>query len=62
MKVVILAGGYGTRLAEYIHTIRIKNSLKITAERYIKALKQGKNPIDLANQQLESYTNENNWT
>ena len=43
-------------------TYNIENSIKITTEWYLKVLKQRKKPIDITNQQLESYMNENNWT
>ena len=43
-------------------TYNIENSIKITTEWYLKVLKQRKKPIDVTNQQLESYMNENNWT
>ena len=43
-------------------TYNIKNSVKITTEWYLKVFKERKNPIDVTNEQIESYMNENNWT
>ena len=43
-------------------TYNIENSIKITTEWYLKVLKRGRDPIDVTNQQLESYMNENKWT
>lgn len=43
-------------------TYNIQNSIKITTEWYLKVLKQRKSALDVTNQQLESYMNENKWT
>ena len=43
-------------------TYNIKHSVRITTEWYFKIFKKRKNPLEVTNEQIESYMNENNWT
>ena len=43
-------------------TYNIKNTVRITTERYLKVLIKKKSPRDITNEQIESYMDENNWS
>jgi len=43
-------------------TYNIRNSVKITTAWYFKVLKQKKRPINITNEQIENYMDENNWS
>ena len=43
-------------------TYNIRNSVKITTTWYFKVLKQKKRPINITNEQIENYMDENNWS
>ena len=43
-------------------TYNIKHSVRITTAWYFQIFKKRKNPLEVTNEQIESYMNENNWT
>jgi len=46
----------------WFSTYDIKNTVKITTEWYFKVLIKRKKPLDITNEQIESYMDENNWS